>query len=145
MAMASFLWNRRADLGKYETRTPEITLIAASLALLLLSAREAGHAAIAFRVGAEPDETTAMLAAGITSAAWVLQAGALLAVGWARGSAFLRWTGLGLVGLTLLKVALFDLQRVDIFWRFVIALGVGTVLLVFSFVYQRRSRTAKAD
>jgi uncharacterized membrane protein len=45
-----------------------------------------------------------------------------------------------LVGITIVKFVVADLQRVDIFWRFVIALGVGAVLLVVSFVYQRMAR-----
>lgn len=148
VAMAAFLWSRRSTLGENERRSPEIAMIAANVALLLWTAREAGHMAFAITPSAtltgSSGDSTAMLAAGITSAAWILQAGVLLAVGWVRDSAFLRWMGLGLVGLTLSKFVLFDLQRVDVFWRFVIALGVGAVLLVFSFIYQQRSRSEKA-
>ncbi len=143
MIVAAFLWSRRSELGGNERRSPEVALIAANVALLSWTAREAGHLASVIApgvaIGSNLDQSNAMLAAGITCAAWILQAGALLTLGWARGSAFVRWTGLGLVGVTLAKFVLFDLQRVDVFWRFVIALGVGAVLLVFSFIYQRRS------
>ena len=146
VGMASFFWSRRGALASGERRAPEVAVIVANGAMLLWTAREAGHAAFAIAPGAtltsRAGESTAMLAAGITSAAWILQAGALLAIGWVRGSAFHRWTGLALVGLTLSKFVLFDLQRVDVFWRFIIALGVGAVLLLFSFVYQRRDRSA---
>ncbi len=148
MGIAAFLWSRRSTLGTLERRAPEVALIIANVALLVWTAREAAHMASAISpavaLGGNPAETTGMLAAGITSGAWVLQAGVLLAIGWARGFAFFRWMGLGLVGLTLSKFVFFDLQQVDVFWRFVIALGVGVVLLVLSFIYQRRSRRATA-
>ena len=148
VAMASFLWSRRHSLASGERRAPETAVIVANVAMLLWTAREAGHVAFAISPGAvltpTANKSTAMLAAGIMSAAWILQAAALLAIGWVRGSAFHRWTGLALIGLTLSKFVLFDLQRIDVFWRFVIALGVGAVLLLFSFVYQRRNRSARA-
>ncbi|MGE5176994.1 MAG: DUF2339 domain-containing protein [Hyphomicrobiales bacterium] len=142
--MAGYLSRRRETLGASERRTPEVATIAANLALLLWTAREAGHVASALTPGvalapAERD-AAATLAAVLLSAGWVAQAGALFALGWARRSSFLRWLGMGLVGLTLLKFLLFDLQRVDVFWRFVVALGVGAVLLLVSFLYQRRMR-----
>jgi uncharacterized membrane protein len=148
VGMASFLWSRRGSLASGERRAPEAAVIVANIAMLLWTAREAGHVAYAIAPGAaltpSARQSTAMLAAGITSAAWILQAGALLAIGWVRGSPFHRWTALALIGLTLSKFVLFDLQRIDVFWRFVIALGVGAVLLLFSFVYQRRNRSARA-
>lgn len=148
VGMASFLWSRRGSLASGEQRAPEAAVIVANIAMLLWTAREAGRVAFAIAPGAaltpSAGQSTAMLAAVITSAAWMLQAGAPLVIGWVRGSAFHRWTGLSLIGLTLSKFVLFDLQRIDVFWRFVIALGVGAVLLLFSFVYQRRNRSAKA-
>jgi uncharacterized membrane protein len=145
VGMASFFWSRRGALASGERRAPEAAVIVANGTMLLWTAREAGHVAFAIAPGAAltptAGESTAMLAAGITSAAWILQAGALLAIGWMRGSSFHRWTGLAIVGLTLSKFVLFDLQLVDVFWRFIIALGVGAVLLLFSFVYQRRNRS----
>jgi uncharacterized membrane protein len=68
----------------------------------------------------------------------------LLALGWARESAFLRWSGLALFGLTVLKFVLFDLQTVDVFWRFLSAIAVGSCLLAVSYAYQRRQRAAEA-
>ena len=43
-----------------------------------------------------------------------------------------------LVGITLIKFALVDLRTVDVFWRFVTAIGVGVVLLAISYAYQAR-------
>src|SRR5205823_5335368 len=58
----------------------------------------------------------------LTSAAWLVQAVALMRVGWASGSAFLRWMGLGLFGVTVVKFIAVDLQTVDAFWRFLTAI-----------------------
>lgn len=67
----------------------------------------------------------------------------LLVVGWMRRSAFLRWSGLGLTGITVLKFLVADLQTVDVFWRFLTAIVVGAALLGISDAYQRRTRNAK--
>ncbi|HEX7078002.1 MAG TPA: DUF2339 domain-containing protein [Candidatus Eisenbacteria bacterium] len=149
LAMARYLAWRREALGPDERRAPEIVTVAANAALLLYTAHEAGHVANALTPGAAltpaANDATAMLTAVIMSAAWVAQAGALFASGWLRRSAFLRWLGMGLVGLTIVKFVVFDLQRVDVFWRFVIALGVGAALLLVSFIYQRRTRERAAS
>ena len=141
---ARFLDGERPALAEAERRTPEVATVAANGALMAWSAMEAGRVAHTLAHGASitPSayDSTTMLAAVLMSAAWVVQAGVLLALGWTRRSPFLRWVGLSLVGFTIVKFVAVDLQRVDIFWRFVIALGVGAVLLLVSFVYQRMAR-----
>lgn len=142
---AELLWRRRAELAPWERRMPEIATAAANFVLLFWWAREAGHLASVVSAGAgfgsaAPGART--LAAVFTSAAWTLQAITLFTLGWVRGSAFLRWSGLALFGLTVLKFLLVDLDRVDAFWRFVSALGIGAALLVVSFLYQRKARRA---
>jgi uncharacterized membrane protein len=148
MGIAGYLERRRSTLEASERRIPEIATVTANIALLLWTASEAGHVAYALTPGAALAPAaygpTAMLSAVIMSAAWVAQAAVLFAMGWVRRSAFLRWLAMGLVGLTLLKFVVFDLQRVDVFWRFVIALGVGAALLLVSFIYQRRTREGKS-
>jgi uncharacterized membrane protein len=120
--------------------------------ILFWSATEAGHWASVLEAGggrwAQPPDLGARpewqrlrtLSAVFTSAAWTLQAGALLAIGWRIGSAFARWMGLSLLALTVLKFLSFDLQMVDVFWRFLTAIVVGVVLLAVSYAYQRRNR-----
>jgi uncharacterized membrane protein len=144
---AEHLWRNRDRLSASERRMPEVVTGLANLILLVWWAREAGHLATTLaspdsRLGAGTDDR--ILAAVFTSAAWTLQAVVLFALGWVRGSAFLRWSGLVLFGLTVLKFLVVDLDRVDAFWRFVSALGIGAALLVVSFLYQRRARRATA-
>jgi uncharacterized membrane protein len=54
----------------------------------------------------------------------------------------MRWAGLGLAGITVLKFLVVDLQAVDVFWRFLTAIVVGAALLGISYAYQRRARSA---
>jgi uncharacterized membrane protein len=79
------------------------------------------------------------------SGAWTVLAILVFTLGWFRGSPFVRWLGIGTLGLTILKLLLFDLARVGAFWRFVTAIAVGCVLLARSYVDQRARRRAGPD
>jgi uncharacterized membrane protein len=151
-AMALQLAGRRDQLVGSERSMPETLTFAASLVMLAWTAREADHLArvvTGLRGSAAPyaGVTTVavvtrarVLAASLTSAGWMAQALILLVIGWVRASAFMRWTGLGLIGITVLKFVVVDLQTVDVFWRFVTAIVVGAALLAISYAYQRRKR-----
>ena len=143
----------RADLSPSERWSPEIWSLAASVALLFWSAREAGHVSLLLAGGAPPGAGSPApgavaqvrtVAAAITSGAWLVEAVLLLVIGWLRGSAFLRWCGLLLFGLTVLKFLLFDLQNVDVFWRFLTAIVAGAAMLAMSYAYQARARSRAA-
>ena len=152
--VAVVLARTRARLAVNERWTPEGWGMAASLVLMAWIALEANHLArsihgtpvfIAGR-GAESRDSlmhVRVLSASFTSAGWLIEALILLAIGWIRGSAFLRWVGLGLAGLTVLKFLMVDLQTVDVFWRFLTAIVVGAALLGISYAYQRRAREAR--
>jgi hypothetical protein len=144
----------RAGLPAHERRTPEAWATAASLLLMLWSVRETRHLAQALvRPGAlvgvsvDPElfRREHALGAAFASVAWLVQAVIVLLVGWGRESAFLRWSGLVLLGLTLFKFLAFDLQTVDVFWRFLTAIAVGAAMLAFSYAYQRRTKAAKPE
>jgi len=137
---ATLLSRVRDRLAEVERKTPEALTIAVNLLFLLWSIDQSGR--IARWIDPAAGER---VAAVITSGAWVVQAVLLFLVGWRRGSPFLRWLGLGLFGLTLAKVALFDLASVDVFWRFLIAIGFGVVLLAISYVYQRSRLGRRPD
>ena len=85
------------------------------------------------------------LGAALASAAWTAEAIVVFTIGWFRDSSYLRWLGIGTLGLTILKFLLVDLARVDAFWRFLTAIAVGCVLLGLSYVYQRARRSATRD
>jgi hypothetical protein len=141
----------RDHLSPAERWSPEIWSLVASVPLLLWSSGEAAHAARLLVAGPGPAAVTPELqlsvktiAAAITSGAWLVEAVLLLVLGWLRGSAFLRWCGLVLFGLTVLKFLLFDLRNVDVFWRFLTAIVAGAAMLAMSYAYQARMRSRAA-
>ncbi len=129
---ATMLARSRAALAPREREAPEVLTFVVNALFLLWSAAASQHVTAAYGF-ARAERVSAVL----TSAAWVVQALLLFLVGWRSRASFVRWMGLGLFGLTLAKVALFDLASVDVFWRFLIAIGLGAVMLGISYVYQR--------
>jgi uncharacterized membrane protein len=70
--------------------------------------------------------------------AWYMFYGALLmAVGFLRRVAFLRWQALVLLALSIAKAFLFDTSRLSQGYRVLSFLGLGVLLLAVSFAYQR--------
>jgi uncharacterized membrane protein len=71
------------------------------------------------------------------SAFFMLFGALLLAVGFWRRSAFLRWQALVLLAATIGKVFLMDISELAEGYRILSFLGLGALLLGVSFVYQR--------
>jgi uncharacterized membrane protein len=70
--------------------------------------------------------------------AWTMLFGAgLLAAGFCRKQAGLRWLGLSLLALSIGKVFFVDLRELSQGYRILSFLGLGALLLAVSFVYQR--------
>ncbi len=69
---------------------------------------------------------------------WTLYASALILTGVKRQSALLRWQALILFGLAAAKVFLYDISYLDRFYRIVSLLILGVLLLVVSFLYQKK-------
>ena len=70
--------------------------------------------------------------------AWFMLYGAiLLATGFARRSAFLRWQALVLLAVSIAKVFLVDVSELAEGYRILSFLGLGALLLGVSYVYQR--------
>jgi uncharacterized membrane protein len=82
-----------------------------------------------------------------TQSAWfMLYGAALMAIGFWRRSAFLRWQALILFTLSIGKVFLFDTSHLHEGYRVASFLGLGILLLTVSFAYQKDwlgLRTAK--
>ncbi len=71
------------------------------------------------------------------SAFFMLFGAALLAVGFWRRVAFLRWQALVLLAVTIAKVFIADVSELSQGYRILSFLGLGALLLAVSFVYQR--------
>ncbi|HME12506.1 MAG TPA: DUF2339 domain-containing protein [Candidatus Acidoferrum sp.] len=71
------------------------------------------------------------------STIWLLYGAGLMAVGFWKRSAFVRWQALVLIAFTVVKVFLYDVSALDKGYRIVSFVALGGVLLAVSFVYQR--------
>lgn len=71
------------------------------------------------------------------SAIWLVYGAALMAIGFRRRSAFVRWQSLILIAFTICKVFLFDVSQLGGSYRIVSFIALGAVLLGISFIYQR--------
>jgi len=78
------------------------------------------------------------------SVLWTSYATALILTGVKRSSALLRWQALALFLLVVLKVFLYDSSYLERFYRILSFFILGVVLLVVSFLYQRRASRERA-
>jgi len=76
---------------------------------------------------------------------WTLYATALIVAGVRTRRAGLRWQALALFGLTVGKVFFYDVWLLERFYRIVSFVTLGVVLLVVSFLYQKRLVAARQE
>ena len=69
----------------------------------------------------------------------------LLAVGFWKHNAFLRWQGLGLLVIAILKTFLYDVRSLSQGYRVASFLGLGALLMTVSFAYVRKSGKTSTD
>ena len=84
---------------------------------------------------------TASLASGLAvSAWWLVFAAVLVAVGFSRALKPVRVAGLGVAGLAVVKVLLFDLSSLDALYRVGSVFILGLVFLLLAYLYHRQGR-----
>lgn len=71
------------------------------------------------------------------SFAWILYAILLFAIGLWRKFPLLRWIAMGLFGVSVFKIFLYDLTFLDTLYRIILFIGLGIALLLVSYIYQR--------
>jgi uncharacterized membrane protein len=71
------------------------------------------------------------------SAIWLIYGAGLMAVGFRKRSAFLRWQALILIAFTTGKIFLYDVSQLGGSYRILSFVALGAVLLGISFIYQR--------
>jgi uncharacterized membrane protein len=71
------------------------------------------------------------------SALWMGYGALLMVIGFWRKSAFVRWQALILIALTIGKVFIYDLSRLERIYRILSFVVLGILLLAISFAYQR--------
>lgn len=83
-------------------------------------------------------DADAALKQGLAISAYLMLYGAgLLAAGFWRRSAFLRWQGLGLLLFTIFKTFLYDMRNLSQGYRVASFLALGALLMAISYAYQR--------
>ncbi len=82
----------------------------------------------------------AVLEGFVVSIAWAGQALAFVIVGFVFGVRVLRLAGLGVFGLVLFRLLVFDMQEVDPALRIITFIVVGAVLLLAAYFFARRMR-----
>jgi uncharacterized membrane protein len=71
------------------------------------------------------------------SALWMTYGATLMAMGFWRASAFVRWQALVIIAVTTTKIFLYDTSQLDRIYRILSFAVLGMILLVISFAYQR--------
>jgi uncharacterized membrane protein len=71
------------------------------------------------------------------SAIWLAYGACLMAFGFWRRSAFIRWQALALIAFTIGKVFLYDVSALQQGYRVLSFIGLGVVLMAISYVYHR--------
>jgi uncharacterized membrane protein len=71
------------------------------------------------------------------SALWMGYGTMLMAIGFWKKSAFVRWQALGLMAFTTVKVFVYDVSELERVYRIASFIALGILLLGISFVYQR--------
>jgi uncharacterized membrane protein len=89
---------------------------------------------------------TASLASGLSvSAWWLVAAAALVMLGLRRDLRAVRIAGLGVAGLAVLKVLVFDLASLDALYRVGSVFILGLVSLLLAYLYHREARRTDPD
>jgi uncharacterized membrane protein len=141
--LAAFLFAKQSDceLGPAETQMYYFLAIAANFCFLLALSMDVwdlfGRASVGI------DHSLAQELA--LSVLWIVYAFVMLVVGVLRKEAVVRWQGLGLLCIAIVKVFFADLTFLDRLYRIASVLVLGLVLLAVSFFYQRRSKALKGS
>ena len=108
-------------------------IIAFNLVAILTCVRELDTAWSAAAVNHEADLQRSLA----ISAFLALYGAALLAVGFWKRTAFIRWQALLLLVFTIVKTFLYDMRDLSQGYRVVSFLGLGALLMAISFAYQK--------
>jgi uncharacterized membrane protein len=143
MGVALFTARERlADASEPETNTLGVLAVAINgYALLALSLELWDYFGRLVSLGID----TGLAQHLALSMLWTAYASILILIGIKRQSALLRWQSLVLFGLVVIKVFLYDSSYLQRFYRILSFLVLGVVLMVVSFLYQRKASRERAS
>lgn len=116
-----------------------LSIVAFSLFNLTLATTAYRQINIVFAPTSANDDYMHMLAlGGFAFSAWLaVQGAAMLALGFWKKIALVRWTGLFLLAITLIKTVAYDMRTLSTGFRIISYLALGALLLAVSFAYQK--------
>jgi uncharacterized membrane protein len=137
-------WKWREQLSKDER--PAFAALAVGINVLLISTLTAEvvlyyHPVSSFETFDRESQLAESLAVSLL---WTAYASLLLTLGIRFSSALLRWQALVLFAIVTIKVFVADLSFLRGFYRIISSIALGVVLIVISYLYQRRL-AAKGD
>jgi uncharacterized membrane protein len=137
---------RKESSSPYWLLLAGASIIAINLIALLAGVREIEALWMRATVDTEADLQRALA----VSAFLMVYGGALLAVGFWKRTAFIRWQALILIVFTIAKTFLYDMRNLSQGYRVVSFLCLGALLMAISFAYQKdwlalRDPAAHAD
>jgi hypothetical protein len=137
LALAAGLFKARADEGEARLVRSGLWVFAGLLTLFGVT----GEIRRYFELESL-SQVTAELASGLAvSAWWLIFAAALIFFGFTRAIKPLRVAGLGVAGLAVVKVILFDLSSLDALYRVGSVFLLGLVMLSLAYLYYRYDRS----
>jgi len=95
-----------------------------------------------FKLGVDASAASMLVKSQLTvSLVWGVYAGSVIWIGFARRFKPVRLLGMSLLGMTIAKVFLLDMQSLDRGYWIAAFIGLGVLLLVISLLYQRDRQT----
>ena len=129
--------HRSVALGPVSATAPFV-IVANSLTLMLLTTEINAYWYVRSLATAE---TTNHLGRQLTlSISWALYATGLIIVGLWRQYAPIRYLAMTVFAVTIVKVFFFDLDELEQIYRVLSVIGLGVLLLLTSYLYNRRTR-----
>ena len=136
------IYRARSEKGE-DGETPMSGVLSGAALVLLwigLTADVYRHFSSSTAPGATEWQRSAWLAKMAVTVTWILYAVGLLAAGFVLERRALRYTAFSLLGLSVLKVVLFDMSEVRQIYRVVSLITLGLVLVGVSYLYSRVAR-----
>ena len=138
---------RRAE-GRADGRARGILLVSANVLTVLLLSSEIGaywDIQDAFETSAAASFSRYLAREVMLSMSWATYATGLIVAGLQRRYAPIRYLAIALFGVTILKVFMVDLAALEQLYRVLSVVGLGALLLVTSYLYQRFSARVLAS
>ena len=124
------------ERGKFKRNTAIVAGMAAVVQFWLSSSVDVYRCAEFFPRGESLDPV--FLAQAALSVLWTLFASVLLGLGFYKHSRILRWSGIALFGVTILKVLTLDMAHLDSLYRVVAIFVLAAAIFMASGAYWRR-------